>query len=54
MSNPDNTRLKEVYEHIVQKHGSFPLNKTEYEPFINDVLTETAATNESKSDLESL
>ena len=38
MSDPDNTNLKAAYEYLLQKHGSFPLTKTEYEPYINDTL----------------
>ena len=38
MSDPNNENLKKAYEHLLEKHGSFPLSKADYEPYINDIL----------------
>ena len=56
MTSVDNTKLKEAFEHLHKKHGSFPFSKEEYEPYINDILKDTAEPDDldGKSDLELL
>ena len=45
MSDPENANLKKAYDTILEKYSNFPLNKQEYEPFINDTLSETSGAN---------
>ena len=54
MTDPDNAALKDAYEKILAKYSTFPFNKQEYEPFVNDVLLGTPAVGEAKSDLDLL
>ena len=54
MTNPSNEKLKAAYEHINKKYGEFPFEKEEYEPFVQDKLSETAAEGEEASDLQLL
>ena len=56
MTSPDNKKLKEAYDHLHGKYGSFPFAKDDYEPFINDILQEAAQEGDpdNKGDLDLL
>ena len=50
--SPKFVRLNAAYQYILNKHGSFPLDKESYETFVLETLEETEGPGEDDSDVQ--